>query len=169
MARGADHEGCVDACACASAFMSGCVRCVPAERVKESCRGAVVRDHEVWVAGALAKPPVCEGLPSFFPITISEPGGAASVWLTERSVLLPEPPLLFGWVAVLPTGVRGAETGATLGAAGAGVTPALPLPGRMSDRARPPYAGCAPADWENCGRKTDRVWLFASSRSPRVP
>jgi hypothetical protein len=138
MARGADQDGCVGAGACTSAVMDGWVRCVPAGRVKESCRGAVVRDHGVSVAGAVAKPVVCDRLPSFFPITISEPGGSAFAWLTERSALLPEPPLLFGWVAGLPIGVRGAETGATLGAAGAGVNPALPLPGRMSDRARPP-------------------------------
>jgi hypothetical protein len=92
----------------------------------------------------------------------------ALTWLADRSVLLPEPPPLFGWAAGLPPAVRGAETGATLVAAGAGVTPALPLPGRMSDRARPPYAGCAPVDCGNRGRNTESVLLSASSRSPRV-
>jgi len=76
---------------------------------------------------------------------------------------------LFGQDALLPPDVRGDALGAILGGVGAGVAAALGAAGRSSDRERPLAPGWDPVACGNCGRKTDKVRLLPSNRSPRVP
>src|SRR3974390_3346000 len=114
--------------------MKGCVRCVPAGRATDSCCGAVVLDHGVWLPAPAVEPAAGCRLPSFLPIMINELGGTALpaalapeaavcgalAGLGVRSDLLPEPPPVIRWSAGPPPTARGAETGPTLCAPRAG-------------------------------------------------
>ena len=115
----------------------------------------------IWVTGGAVTVVVWDRPPSFFPITINELRGGA--WLMA---VAPLPPVVWPERSD-PCRYRGAAdlgAGSLVGRATAGAGLVVG-PGC----ARPPAAGCVPVDWGNRGRKTDKVRLFASSRSLRRP